>query len=341
MKHLFFVHSNITYLSALGVICKDNLPLSEVKIISTHFVIDSPIAVERIQFRTFGSALIHFELLSWLNLYKSVSIQIDQLVEGDQYIAYVPSVPFPVNILITHPCCVKFNFIEEGLSNYIFSLPLETVCQLPATNSFYFNMKDLLVDSISNYRQGGSRINRLPYLYDLYNCVAGIAFYGFFEQTFVNVEKNKVQIDLDTIVNRFYMHYLDSLDVRDGDMILLGTTATDKSLYLSRIEHCIQSLQCTDNLWVKFHPREAEDTKIKILEMINRQGIPYTVLNRDVMVEVILARKKNLTVFGALSSLNLYAGLLGHKSYDYSSGLYPVEVYDAVSSAFNTYVTKL
>ena len=36
MKHVFCIHSNITYLAALGVVCRENLPLVDVVIVSNN-----------------------------------------------------------------------------------------------------------------------------------------------------------------------------------------------------------------------------------------------------------------------------------------------------------------
>lgn len=334
MKHLFVVHSNLTYLAALGVICRENLPLEDVRIFSPHFFVDEPVAVERLSFPRFG-----------LNFVKVVDRAIDRVVGDDTFVAYVPGAMFPQNVFITHGRCAEFHFIDEGLSTCCSSKNLAEICSPLGEPEWRPGVVARLKNMVSIFRLGGAVLNAMPIQYDMYSRIRGVRCYSFFEEAFVNAPADsRVRISLNDVKERFG-YRPERLDDR---VLLLGTVGSTvlfgEDEYIDTVNDALDMVfaDCAAReLVVKFHPIESESSRRRTAELLERRGIAWMELGRQTMVEMILLASKNMTVIGCGSSLNFYAALMGHRSLSYAKRLLPANSELNSMEAWDKYVMEI
>ncbi len=321
MKHIFVVHSNITYLAALGVITYKKLDLSHVKIYSNVFIVDKPIPTEKFDLTPLKKALFNFRFNKWFNTPRTIDKQIDRFVGEDVFTAYVPSLPFPNSLLVTNPKCERFNFIEEGLSNYAETETLETTTLYDTQQSQWrANFKSKLKNAIWALRGVTPQLSHIPYLSNNYININNVEFYGFFPDTFKRMPANRIHvIELMTVLNLFKQNYNIS-----NSTIILGTVPEQHNIekYIENIEVLIIPKLITNNndIYIKFHPRELNTTKIAIIKLMNNNKIKYQILPTEYMMELAIMKSKYLTMYGFNSTLNLYAERAGQKQINIDLG---------------------
>ena len=117
MKHIFTIHSPITFFSACAVIFQEKLPHEDVIIINDGYNVPFKIGtiVDSYQQQEKGI----WRKIKNFNLVKAYDQYIKELTHGQQFIAYIDLMHAYQRLLITHPNCVKFNFIEEGTASYV------------------------------------------------------------------------------------------------------------------------------------------------------------------------------------------------------------------------------
>lgn len=346
MKHLFVVHSNITYLAALGVISKEGLSNEDVRIYSTFFTVSDPLPVEILDLPAFKDALLGLRLGRWLDLAKTTEQQIQRFIGNDQFTAYIPSAPFPCNILITHRQCVGFHFIEEGASSYYPSITLDEMCKILPSSPWRLGGIQRAKDAFNVCRTGGSVVNKIPYTYDSFINCAGVRYYGFFEPAFANVRQRDrvIRLSFEEIIRHFKLPIVK----RSNEILILGTCndgnyfSVDKYIEQLKkaLDYCLTTGKARD-LAIKFHPRESEEMKNRTKSLLKQCGCRYKELPPDYMVELMLAVSEDMTILGTASTLNLYAGMMGHKSISFGKMFFPATDSLHQIGIWDQYVTEI
>lgn len=318
MKHVFCIHSNITYLAALGVICKEKLSLEDVVIVTNcKFQRNTPIKVHQIlPFRKIWSHLINV-----FSPVRYIDKQIAKLVDNDIYIAYTEALFAFHDVVVTHPLCQQFHFIEEGLSVYYEEMDwqMQTANYSLRACYRYKGWKGFLqkLRDISLLARGYKlEMLGLPALYNAFFNAKGIRFYGFSNESYYGV-KNLCRISLKQVSNSFewHTHYenLEDIDIWIGQ----NNPEGDKELmdkYVDAIEKgCVRQLlnQGKKRIMVKFHPVEKAYAKSQTLKMFQQNSIEVEIIPDEVVLELELFKAKNVRLYSVSSSLLLYAAMLG------------------------------
>lgn len=320
MKHVFVIHSNITYLSALGVIMKEKLSLDDVVILSwNNFAREVPVKVHRV--RQYAIKDIFRHPIDYIFKVRYLDRIIAELVNYEPYIAYTEALFSFHDVVVTHPLCQKFNFIEEGLSVYTKELEwqYQTVNYSAQPCYRYYGWKGFLqkLRDIKTIVQGYKlEMLGLPAFYHAFFCTRGIKFYGFCEQAFYGVDHREV-MDLKAI-GKYYKWNLYYEQLKDVDIWLGqnnpegGNELIDR--YVKAIETgCAQRLlsQGKKKIMVKFHPFEEQYAKEQTLAMFSRYNIEVEIIPDEVILELELMNSENVRLYSVASSLLIYASLMG------------------------------
>lgn len=321
MKHVFCIHSNITYLAALGVICKEMLPLEDVVIVTNHdFIRDTPVKVHQIRTCS-GLRNVWRHPMRILFTVRYIDREIAKLVGNEMYIAYTEALFAFHDVVVTHPLCSQFHFIEEGLSVYYEEMDwqMQTAnysvrhCyRYKGWKGFLQKLRDISL-LVRGYKL---EMLGLPALYNAFFNAKGVRFYGFSNESYYGV-KNLYRISLKQVNESFewntYYEKLEDIDIWLGQNNPQGgNELIDK--YVDAIKKgCAQKLlnQGRKHVMVKFHPVEEAYAKRKTLEMFQQNGIKAEVIPDEVVLELELFKAKNVRLYSVGSSILLYAGMLG------------------------------
>lgn len=324
MKHVFCIHSNITYLAALGVVCRENLPLADVVIVSNNnYERDTPVKVHQI--RSYGG------WYNWHNIWRHpinsictvryIDNEIKRLVGNETYIAYTEALFAFHDVIVTHPLCQQFHFIEEGLSVYYKEMDWQQQtanysCQpcyrYKGWRGFFQKLKDISL-LLRGYKL---EMLGLPALYNAFFNAKDMKFYGFSDESYYGVN-NLCRISLEQVRTNFewHTHYekLEDIDIWLGQNNPRGgNELIDK--YVDAIEKgCAQQLlkQGKRHILVKFHPVEETYAKKQTIKMFQHNGIEVEIIPNEVVLELELFKAKNVRLYSISSSLLLYASMLG------------------------------
>ncbi len=319
MKHLFIVHSNITYLAALGAICKENLASEDVVILGDNYHAASPIVCHPIEINLpLKTALKH--PTQTLRPVRYVDAVIERLTGGEPYVLYVQMLFNIQRIALTNPKCKGLNFIEEGLSVYRKSVPMWYITanaraseKLPYRNK---TIKDRLRNLYSCFKGYSSRMMALPFLYTGYFNVEGVKFYGFSHDSFVGVDSVEV-ISFSDIVSRFEIKCQINLTDKNiwigNNAVRIGVQTLEQ--YLAGIDSgVIKNLESgTKMVAIKFHPTEQQDSRDGTVKLFEDAGIETQIIDDAVVLELELLNSTGVTLWGVDSTLLYYAARQGLK----------------------------
>ena len=323
MKHLFLVHSNITYLASLGVILRENLSINDVIIISTSkYEINYPIPTHPQLPRPFRQ--IFFHPIDCICVVKYIDKKISKMVDKEEFIAYIPALLHIHSTVITHPLCKEFHFIEEGLSVYKEQIDWHDVTYYTGFQPRYRyrgmgGVKQQIWDISLLLRGYKLEIFRLPLLYNSFFNSCGTKFYGFSEDSFYGV-RNLRRISLKDVCNGFeWKCYYEKLE--DVDIWLGQFSSANKSEKYEKIDQYVNAIEqgCAKRLleqggkkiMIKFHPIEELYAKQQTLKMFNRNGIEVEIIPDNVVLEIEFFNAKNIRLYSVNSSLLMYASFLG------------------------------
>lgn len=336
MKHVFVVHSPITYLAALGVICKYRINFDDVYIVSEGYYRESPIPILVLPIMSRRNPFIFIFSIHY------VDYRLNKLIGDDSFIAYVPAMYSLSKIISTNLKCKSFHFIEEGLSVYARNIPLQWYYHTKPLLGFRNNRIKNIVSSFLRLLQGYNEIiDSFPFLYNAYVNVENILFFGFSEKSYVGA--TPVLIDLKKVHETFFSNHVCSL--KSDAVIWVGTYFRENDKldnYIDVIDkYFIRFLHKSSisHIQIKFHPSELILSRKRTMALFNNHGISYDVLCDDVILEIELQCVKNVRLFGTSSSVLYYASLWGHKSFSVTKYLVNSPQYDI--PAFDTEVSTL
>lgn len=323
MKHIFVVHSNITYLSALGIIAHDNLALPDCLLVSGHYLRDAPIAVNRIK-------LFSLNLLRparFFNFAYDVDRKIANFTGGEQFTAYVPTVCRLEKVVVTNPLCAEICFFEEGIGSYFLQFPFDNHVY-DDRNGFlrpkfsWRYIKDTFFAVANLIRGDSQRLHSMPQNYNCY--VNGICrrFYGFNKAVFPLCDAPTV-INFSAIADRFTFESTVDLS---GECVLIGEGLFSLAEGYS-VEQYMGILRDIVLPWVtergvkhvmwKPHYNENEASRAGTLDVFRGTDIAITQIPDNVILEIALLQSHDTRVVGCTSSLLFYGALMGLECYSY------------------------
>lgn len=346
MKHIFVVHSHITYLAALGVIEHEGLPLSDCVLVSPSYQRAEPVTVQIVPYLS-GLRANRFSIGCYLRPIQRIDRVISRLTNGERYTLYF-SVTLPlVRVLLTNVLCTDFHIIEEGVSAYVswFDLPTMTTYSRAGfrARGLVSRLRDTILPLLRGYT---SRLQALPIFYNAYQH-PDRKFYGFSDSSYVQLAVgHRVKLSFESIVRRFDFSAV-GVDL-SGATIWLGdcvdSSQSDGVRYFEALEqgfiNHILSNRSTARVFVKFHYRESLASRNATLELFARHGVDVEVIHDTVIMEIALLSCAGAKLYGTYSSLLLYAAFIGHKAYSVDR-FYTAGVLDNRISSFWDYVEKL
>lgn len=300
MKHVFYIHSNITALMFESIVHFLKLQIEDVFLI-TDRNINGYLHYDHCDISDKITKPIFFNF----NELKKTKNYLLQSISFDEYKLYVPHCSNFVYQVLTHdPKCKEINIIEEGLLAYLDKdIITRKRNREPILKMFLYDLK-IRCFSFNQYKL-------MPYIVEKkvsnYYCFSDSAFLGF---------NNKIVLSQDALT--------DSLNYTIPSHIYCLTDypvlKIEMTEYLKVIIHVIKIIKANnvDILGLKLHPSTVNDYNFKTeLEKIVQSdsiGIKINFLPKELILEKCLKRKR-YTIYGTFSSLQFYALVFGNKVY--------------------------
>jgi hypothetical protein len=332
VKHIFLVHTPITYLVSISVINELKINKEGAIIIFHEFnneaLFESHMytstRIGEIDDKKFFRKLLGF--FKYFNIARRVDLLIDRITGNENFIAYVPVLTPVQKFLITHPNCVSFNFIEEGLAQYFKENTLETLNPLYrkyAWRSSILNQPGRVLNEIYFVLRGYNfKLSGLPFSYSCYNSVRNVFFYGLTEDSFPLI--NDQQKTILSFEGKKFSAVRQNCDINLNDkFIWIGDPGVvhhgyKQKIYLDGIlKGCISFLTKKEvkDIFVKFHRDEPNNLRKAVAKLFDDNGISIQVIPDSTIMELLLFEAKNVSLIGVYSSLLYYASIMGHKSF--------------------------
>lgn len=353
MKHIFVVHSNITYLISLGVIRKEGLNESDVMIISDGFTCDGPIPVTVVKVEA-NKAILKQSVKRYIKLFYNPWYElyqvIDAFVRDEAFIAYVPVLHLIKKLVIIHPKCTEFHFIEEGTASYMYTATLADYSIAAIENKHWIYPKGitgLKQRFHHSYREFGFKTNvigTIP-LYYMNHDKPGRKFYGFSEEAHPALHFGEREvIDMKSILRDFKFPN-DIYEFKNAN-IWIGDPDVEKmygeDIYLKCLENKLIPAVKGSTLYVRYHYRENKFQRQKFVSLLEKHGVKYTEIDDKQIMELVFIKSTGCKCYGFMSSLLMYATMAGHASFSIADGISPMRKYvEEVIPFFSKFVTYL
>lgn len=334
MKHIFTIHSHVTFLATIGTIVHENLRTEDVIIIcgsgyhpqvNEHFKGKTVQAYDRLE-ATFS----WWQKVKHFNYTNSVNRYINHLTQGDDYVAYVDLMSVFNRYLVMHPECEQFHVIEEGIVNYAdyddFMLWTADLRQFQFQWTGLNAFKQILNATARLIRGRSLRLLAMPVHPNLYTLHHGVNAYCFSEYAF-QYTSSKQKKFLDWTALNQYIDFTKNI-YPDGSLIWIGDTLcsflkVSMEHFQEAIKQFMQMINSNKEeriLYLKFRGSESLEERDLTLEYLNQYNFKVVLIPSEVIMELVFLNGKNFTVYGIRSSLLIYANLMGHETHS----LYPL-----------------
>lgn len=329
MKHVFTIHSHITFLAAIGTIIYENLPTEMVVLIcgggyEPKLKKDFRGEIVKSYDTLEASHSFISKLKNW-NYTKSVNKYINQLIRGDDFIAYVDLLSVFNRYLVMHSRCKQFHIIEEGIVNYSdyddFTLWTADLRNFQWQWKDFKDINQMFNACIRLLRGRSLRILALPIHPNLYTLHLGVNAYCFSKSAFQYTPDTKKRI-LDWNSLTTYISF-DEVNVYENAWFWIGDVFCSISkVSLNDFERAIQELLKLINpkkeervIYLKFKGSEREEEKKMTIKYLTQYNFKVELIPKNNVIELIFLLGNKLNVCGIRSSLLIYANLMGHSTY--------------------------
>lgn len=320
MKHIFTVHSPLTFLIAYSVIQKEKLSENDVIIISSGYKPPFELDYVKSAFQDLHSSFFS-RVKSW-NTPLAYDRYIETLTKGQDFIAYIDLMAMYQRILVTNPKCKQFHFIEEGSASYVQPSNLDNIShffrkKFPYRYDGYRNILKGIKFIVRGY---SIRLLGMPYWPESYGNFCNIKFYCFSKDAFPGVEREKLEIieltDKPAIVPEMAKNLSLTKEYIWIEDNMANTYRMPESSYREAIIETIKYLK--ENIEVKeIHLKLRPELKLKdsvVNESLINAGFKVEVIDNGIVIEALLANSQDCIVIGNVSSVLFYAPLFGHQS---------------------------
>lgn len=320
MKHVFYVHSHITFLVTNSIIVQEQLPDKAVVVLvgrkyspyqSTRVLKIVNLNEAQNSVNSVSTAAAPFYWLrNWANL-RSIDCMLDEATLGQSFTAYLPSNRnYLMQYIGSHPKCCEVRLLEEGTMSYRSDI-------FKPTNQYYSSL-------IGKWKKWGKALDHgfRSNFYEIPKNKQGEVVYGFHKALAESLEGSFLQVKLLPLTHNA-IEPSQNLNLAPGShfffmdaLVELGLTSLEELTAV--LGTFFKSFRDHPNFYLKFHP--AQKVSEEILKIFKENGVKVQVLPAQLPAELILAQSKDLNVFGFYSSLLLYAVFFGHKV----QTLYPI-----------------
>lgn len=319
MKHLFYIHSNLTYLAALGTICKENLDDNDVLII-TRYKLGADLPIPAYFLDLTRNYRKPWKAKWMFSPYKYIDKFINQHIGDESFVAYVDAMVFPAKLIVSNPRCKSFNFIEEGAGAHSTSIPIQYFLNddISAMSAplRYDNMKRKLYDVLTLMSGVSLKNLSLPYMPHSYYCASGVTFYGFGKDVFRGANCVK-EISWEDIGKRFQFVKKYNLN---NSAIWLGIPPQVENISIpldnyseALVTKCIPHMKKNgvNKVFVKHHPVASDEARLCEVDAFEKNGIEVTEMDDETLFEIEMFGCKNVTIYTVMTALVEYAYQMG------------------------------
>ncbi len=312
MRHVFFIHSHITWLVSLGVIRHRGLTRQAVLFVCSRGYITPDAEFERIDFPDRGW-LLTWRPDKWVHDRRELTQFIDSVAQNADFQWYLPHTGFLFfRAFVRHPRCHGFHLIEEGLGSYFTRDALrESMQRAPVSMPGW---KGWLQRQWARFRPPELADTR--YLF-AYGCTDE-AFPGYARRIKVELVEKSQPGDEDIVT----VLVLDNL---------VEVGLVDPDTFFRCLDELMVRLAKEDRKKVYFkpHPGQYVDPRYmphlrKVLQD-NPYGVDFRELPASYCLELLAATgRPNFYVF--ISSMGYYAAISGCQVYSMASRLAAIDV---------------
>jgi hypothetical protein len=322
MKHIFTIHSHITFLLAYSTIRHLELDKKDVILLSSGYNVRvGEFRVETAYQKKFKG---FWEKVREFNAPKSHDRYIDSLTGGEPFEAYIDLMSYYQKILVTHPKCKAFHFIEEGNGAYQAYDDMTDVTW-PERHYGYRNrglfdgnMFKALIRVLRGYNL---RLLSIPYNYMAFVNFKDIRFYCFSGNSYFNAPAQK-KVILKPEPNEELLSMAYGVSLKNEVIWIDGSngryTGLPESYYHRAIDKALEILKgnglLNERVYVKLRPGE-DAGKNYLCAAIQKQGFKVELIPASTVLEALFIVSENCIVIGNLSAALEYAYCFGHEVY--------------------------
>lgn len=322
MKHIFTIHSHVTFLVAYSTIQYLKLNPNDVILLSSRYkVLVDGFRVEKAFQTRFASFK---DKLLTINAPLSHDKYITQLTGGDEFVAYIDLMSYYQKILVTHSKCIQFHFIEEGNGTYQSDDDLTDITWPERHSSYrmpgYFS-RDFF-KSISRIIRGYNlRLLSIPYNYMAFANIRNLKFFCFSSNSYFNAPHEKKVILRPGPSDELKKMTL-GIALSNQTIWIDGSngryTGLPEDFYHRAIDKAILKLKqaAIINKVVYVKLRQGEDiNRNYLISALKREHVSVEVLPDFMVLEALFIVSEKCTVVGNLSAALEYAYCFGHKTF--------------------------
>ena len=326
MKHIFSVHSPVTFLVAYATIKHLSLDKEDVLLISSKYTVpldDYKVIPSFTEAR--NSTLV--QKLRYFNVPKSFDNYLASHIQGEVFTAYVDLMSYFQKILVTHKQCQEFHFIEEGNSTYMAFDNDKDLTWDDHTSGMTYRIN--FIDSnhikslLRTLRGYNLRLISFPYNYMAYSNFKGINFFSFSNNAFYNVNPDKRVLVKPPVGDVNIKKFAGGHFLNEATIWLDGSngryTGLEESYYYDAINKAIPLLKqkgvIKDKVYAKLRPGIKNISNNKLVSILRENDIEVEVMQNDMIIEAFFMQSNNCNVIGVLTSALEYAHVFGHKAY--------------------------
>lgn len=321
MKHIFTIHSPITYFISLGIIESLNINKNDVLLYSNGY--NPPFIDYDILLSVGSSQKTFIRKLKEFNVPKTIDANINKIISDDKFTVYADLMSYEQRVLITHPKCEKFHFIEEGLSTYADydDLLLHTINDrfVPFRIDYNRDVKHIISIIIRALRGFSLRMITMPYNPNCYSFFKDVHFYCFSESCFPHVPAEKKHIIKFDSLKKYVKKLSYNIELNNEVIWIDDSYVKSYNLSINNqkkmerdILNIISSKFNKKQIYIKFRPKTQNRRLIKLVE---DNKINYKIIPDNTIIEALLLNSSNCILIGNVSIVLYYASLMGHKSY--------------------------
>lgn len=323
MKHLFYIHSFITYIVSVSVVSELALDHHDVVFIygrgfnyrdlpdiKTVELPDMLVALSQVP--SYGKRSVFFRK------YHQIA-QLDKLIitlmRGEKFTGYLPlSKNYLMQLLATHPKCADVIFLEEGLLSYSGNFN-------KATYSYFVDGWRGKLAAMAKYPNHGNR----SFYFRPYTHSRPVPIY------MIHDAPDIVEPGIDVrVLKSVLVPPLDSQFKFDNSYLLVIDTVVENGItssenFLRTLDIFIaEALKAKQrSIWIRFRPHYPPSKAV--IARFEENSIGVKILPDEICVESVLHYSMNLTVVGLHSSLLFYAAIWGCKSYSLLGRLFDID----------------
>ena len=346
MKHLFFVLSPVTCISAAGVI--EHLSINEDDVL----FVNTNLSTYNTLFKTINYNITN-EKVNFLvrprrsyNLYKNPAHYLNEIIDGfvgdDDFQLYVSWFTKTARYALIHPKCKGFHFIEEGLMAYYDNFSLNQYTEHGGKEWNYEKglrgIRQRINASRDAFFRKTEKVGAIPLYFTTYSGDKNVVCYGLSDKAFARAV-NRVTLNIKKIGESY---------LRDGNILSLNNACIwigdvdemqklGKDEYYSVLKKYLFSLIGERELYVRFHPRDSKQNRDTFIDFIKKNGVKYRLIENSQVMEFVYIASHNCTSISLVSSLLIYSSILGHESISLAK-LFP-GYYESLQKAAPLYST--